>query len=163
METVFLQPGEVAFGDHEVHIQTILGSCVAVTFWHPWLRLGGMCHYMLSERTSAGAVQKLDGRYAGDALELLLAKMTDRGTRPVEYEVKMFGGGNQFPSLTSGSSESISERNVSFGKELLASRGFVLKSSHLGGFGHRNIIFDISTGQVWVRFVQAPGEVPDDH
>ena len=68
---VFLQPGEFYFGEEKTRIRTLLGSCVAVTLWHPKLRIGGMCHYMLPRRPrdKAGAAEKLDGRYAalGDA------------------------------------------------------------------------------------------------
>ena len=41
---IFLQPGELWFGDEQTRIRTILGSCVAVTLWHPGRRIGGMCH-----------------------------------------------------------------------------------------------------------------------
>ena len=48
---IFLNPGEYAFGTELDRIRTILGSCVAVTFWHPGLRLGAMCHYLLPARS----------------------------------------------------------------------------------------------------------------
>ena len=44
---IFLNPGDYAFGDEQVRMRTLLGSCVAVTFWHPKLRVGAMCHYLL--------------------------------------------------------------------------------------------------------------------
>ena len=49
---VFLQPGEFHFGHARTRIKTILGSCVAITMWHPILRIGGMCHYLLPARDS---------------------------------------------------------------------------------------------------------------
>ena len=39
-----LQPGEWFFGQSPNRISTLLGSCVAVTVWHPILRCGGLCH-----------------------------------------------------------------------------------------------------------------------
>ena len=42
-----LQPGELIFGRGRGTIQTLLGSCVAVTLWHPQRRLSGMCHFVL--------------------------------------------------------------------------------------------------------------------
>lgn len=47
MQLVTLQPGEFHFGGANTRIQTLLGSCVAITLWHPIRRIGGMCHYML--------------------------------------------------------------------------------------------------------------------
>src|SRR5439155_18563598 len=41
---IFLQPGEWYFGDADTRIRTLLGSCVAITMWHPRRCLGGMCH-----------------------------------------------------------------------------------------------------------------------
>ena len=47
---IFLQPGEFYFGDAATRIRTLLGSCVAITLWHPARMIGGMCHYMLPNR-----------------------------------------------------------------------------------------------------------------
>lgn len=40
-ETV-LAPGDVVFETRPVRLRTLLGSCVAITFWHPHRRIGGM-------------------------------------------------------------------------------------------------------------------------
>ena len=47
---IFLQPGEFYFGEGKTRIRTLLGSCVAITLWHPRLHIGGMSHYMLPSR-----------------------------------------------------------------------------------------------------------------
>jgi chemotaxis protein CheD len=47
---IFLRPGDCYFGGQNTSIRTVLGSCVSMTFWHPQLRVGGMCHYMLPKR-----------------------------------------------------------------------------------------------------------------
>ena len=60
---VILQPGELFFGKEDVVVRTVLGSCIAITLWHPEQKQGGMCHYMLPSRRNPSA--KLDGRYAG--------------------------------------------------------------------------------------------------
>jgi hypothetical protein len=59
---IFLQPGEFYFGDHETRIRTLLGSCVAITMWHPRLRIGGMCHYLLPMHRGRSGKTELDGR-----------------------------------------------------------------------------------------------------
>jgi len=35
---IFLHQGEVYFGDRDTRIRTVLGSCVAITMWHPELK-----------------------------------------------------------------------------------------------------------------------------
>lgn len=151
---IFLNPGEVFFGDSGVRLRTILGSCVAITTWHPVLKVGGMCHYMLPAR-GRGKVTNLDGRYADEAVLLLLKEALRHRTNPYDYEVKLFGGGNMFSHTKGGSGSkpaiNIADRNVIAGQELLQRHGFAAAAEHLGGEGHRNIIFDISTGDVWVR------------
>ena len=47
---IYLQPGELWFGDANTRIRTILGSCVAITLWHPHRRIDGMCRYMSQSR-----------------------------------------------------------------------------------------------------------------
>jgi chemotaxis protein CheD len=150
---IFLQPGEFHFGDRDTCIRTLLGSCVAITLWHPRFRIGGMCHYLLPGRRRWGRSDVLDGRYADNAMLMFLRELARTGTRPCDYEVKMFGGGNQFDARSGGASISVPDRNIEAGRELLVYHGFVLKAEHLGGCGHRNVIFEIATGDVWMRHV----------
>lgn len=147
---VFLQPGEVFFGDADTRVRTVLGSCVAVTLWHPQRRIGGMCHYMLPSRRRGGDLT-LDGKYADEALQLLGDELARAGTAPSAYEAKLFGGGNMFAPLAGRKPVDVPGRNVSAGRQLLEQCGFRVCAEDLGGPGHRQIIFDISNGAVWVR------------
>lgn len=151
---IFLQPGEVYFGDVDTRIRTLLGSCVAVTWWHPGRKIGAMCHYLLPDRprSQKKPEQALDGRYAEEAFDIVLRYMSKESTFPEEYEVKMFGGGNML--APSKQANSVGERNIEFGKSWLAEHGFRVSREHLAGDGHRNIVFDLETGDVWVKFQQ---------
>lgn len=151
---VFLQPGEFYFGEEKTRIRTLLGSCVAITLWHPKLHIGGMCHYMLPRRPrdKAGTTQKLDGRYAEDAMKMFLAELMRSRTRPTDYQVKLFGGGHMFAHNPKASRHpNISETNVEFGRAAIAQCGFRCSAEDLGGGGHRNVILDLWNGDVWVR------------
>jgi chemotaxis protein CheD len=147
---IFLHQGDVYFGDRDTRIRTVLGSCVAITMWHPQLLLGGMCHYMLPGRRRT-AKEALDGKYADEALELMLTEIRRSGTRPSEYQIKLFGGGNMFPSSTKMREQHVGLRNVEAGRELLARHGLKIHAEHLGGLGHRNLLFDIWSGHVWMK------------
>lgn len=158
---IFLQPGEFYFGDSDTRIRTILGSCVAITFWHPKMRIGGMCHYMLPKNHRQHHKHphhkqhphELDGKYAEDAIQMFMHEIKKSHTKTSDYEVKMFGGGNQFPDQDN-SVFTVSDKNVMLGHSLLDEYGFTLKSEHLGGIGHRNIMFDLWSGDVWVKHVE---------
>jgi chemotaxis protein CheD len=149
---IFLQPGEFYFGEERTRIRTLLGSCVAITLWHPRLRIGVMSHYMLPGRPKTAAGQSLDGRYADDVMLMFQRELQRTRTRPREYQVKIFGGGRMFqPPQKSGSHTDISERNIEAGHQLILQHGFDLAVHDLGGAGHRNVILDLWSGDVWVR------------
>ncbi|HTH94952.1 MAG TPA: chemotaxis protein CheD [Rhodocyclaceae bacterium] len=156
---VFLHPGELWFGGDNARVRTILGSCVAITLWHPRRRIGGMCHYMLPESTNRKACAS-DGRYAADAIELLCGKIAHHRTFPGEYEAKLFGGGHMFLPLKreAGKFPPVPDRNVAAARELMARHGFRIVAEHLGGHGHRSIIFEVCSGDVWVRQTPLPEE-----
>jgi chemotaxis protein CheD len=147
---IFLQPGDVYFGDRDTRIRTVLGSCVSITFWHPQRLLGGMCHIMLPERAGA-ATDAPDGRYAAEAIELLFDEMGAAGTLPGEYQVKLFGGGRMFAFKAGSETLDIGSRNIDTARRLLRHRGLEPASGHLAGVGHRSIVFDVATGDVWVK------------
>jgi len=151
---VFIKPGEFYFGDQEIRIKTILGSCVALTLWNPRLHIGGMCHYMLPTSNQAKQDIVLDGRYADNAMKLFMNEIEKTNMNPADFEVKMFGGGLQFERASGRPVIDVSERNIEKGRQLLNEYGFTLKSQHLGGTGYRTVVFDIKSGDVWVRYVE---------
>jgi len=148
---VFLQPGDFYFGKGHTRVKTILGSCVAITLWHPRAKIGGMCHYMLPKRSEHSFCTKLDGRYADEALQLFMLELKKTASHPADYEVKMFGGGNQFPTRCQTNDLSIPDNNIRAGKNLLRLHGFTTKAVHLGSTGHRSIVFELWNGNVWLK------------
>lgn len=153
---VFLNPGEHYFGDRSTRVRTLLGSCIAITLWHPRRLIGGMCHYLLPGRARDQA-QGFDGKYADEALFLLIEQLTRAGTCLQDYEVKMFGGGSMFPRALAhperASREHVGRKNALAGRELLRRLGMQTKGEDLEGAGHRNIVFDLGSGDVWVKHV----------
>jgi chemotaxis protein CheD len=147
---VFLQPGEYYFGDRDTRIRTLLGSCVSFTAWHPKLRVGAMCHYMLPGRR--GRVADLDGRYGDEAVLWFFREAAKNGTNPEDYEIKIFGGGDMFDRVV-GAKHSIGKLNAILGLEMLQSLGHRIVARHVGGSGHRHVIFDVGSGDVWCRYV----------
>lgn len=145
-----LQPGEFYFGAARTRIRTLLGSCIAITMWHPRRLIGGMCHYMLPSRPSRG--HTLEGKYAEEAMELFIQKAEQNNTRLKEYEIKIFGGGHMFPEQTLRHKNSVSEKNIEAAHRILAQHDLAPTSQDVGLTGHRHIIFDVWNGNVWVRY-----------
>ena len=152
---IFLRPGEFYFGEGKTRIRTLLGSCVAITLWHPTRLIGGMSHYMLPKRLSHRKKDTaLDGRYAEDVMEMFMRALRHSHSKPAEYQVKIFGGGRMFDTTAKDKPRpgvDISERNVQIGRELAGRYGFRFTAEDLGGRGHRNVMLDLWSGDVWVR------------
>ena len=155
---IFLQPGELFVGDAGFQIRTILGSCVSITLWHPTLRVGGMSHFLLPTRGSAPVTNGLDGRYGDEALQLMIKDLKASGVNPAMCEAKVFGGGNMFPGNKHARGHhdqgiAVGRRNGDAARALLQQQGIALVSASLFGVGHRQVIFDVSNGDVWSRQV----------
>ena len=148
--TVVLEPGDFYFGGGHTRISTLLGSCISITLWHPRKHIGGMCHYMLTERQQSGRVP-LDGRYASEAFALFLQNVEATGARPGEFQAKLFGGANMFSGNKTGTMD-IGARNIEFGRNLLSSKNIALMAEHVGGSGRRKLHFDLWSGHVWLAF-----------
>ena len=155
IRTVVLHAGDFYFGSGLTRISTLLGSCVSITLWHPRKHIGGMCHYMMDERPLP-ADAPLDGRYAAEAFALFLQNVALFGTKPSEYQAKLFGGGNMFNGI-SGERLEIGGRNVECGQRFLSQYHIPLISSHVGGSGRRKLHFDLWSGDVWLAFPEGEG------
>lgn len=147
---VYLLPGEYFVGNARYRIRTVLGSCVSITLWHRRLRIGAMSHFLLSERDGE-AGEGLSGRYGRDAMALMVAQLRERGVPVLECEAKVFGGGTMFPGIEASAAPGIGQRNGLAAEQLLAEYGIPVVSESLFGTGHRHILFDVATGDVWVR------------
>lgn len=160
----FVKPGELYFCEENCQIHTILGSCIAVTLWHPILKIGGMCHFVHpGMRITAARVrpeQRLDGRYADEAMALMESEVLVRGTNLKEYQAKIFGGSNMLTSTTLADDELIGTRNAEVAIKLLYDREIPVLVAHVGETGHRRIVFDVNSGDVWVKFMPLQKLIP---
>ncbi|WP_339491935.1 chemotaxis protein CheD [Pseudomonas rhizophila] len=149
---IFLQPGDLYFGDRYTRIRTLLGSCVSLVIWHPRLLIGGMCHFMLPTRPHP-PTGELDGRYGDEAIELMLREARAHGVSPSEFRIQLFGGGNMFPSIGRHKDKHVGKKNVDAARQLLQVHGLTCSGTHVEGVGHRNLIFDLWSGHVSLKHV----------
>lgn len=151
---VFLQPGDLFVADAQYRIRTLLGSCVSITLWHPPSRLGGMSHFLLPTRGVRLAEADFDGRYGDEALHLVLREFRRAGVPPAQCQAKVFGGGNMFPGQTRAGTIQVGQRNGEAARMLLQAQGIAIASESLFGDGHRQIIFEVASGDVWSHQVK---------
>lgn len=145
---IFLQPGDFFWGDANTRIRTILGSCISICMWHPILKEGGMCHYMLPSRNSKKDLSHLDGKYADEAWELFRKEIIKIGTKPSDYVTKLFGGASMFNNF---STIQMGQKNINMARKIIADNNLNVVSENLGGTKSRRIHFEIWSGNVWLK------------
>ena len=138
-----VNPGHVVVVSDGQRIHTLLGSCVAVTVWHPASGQGGMCHAVLPERVGQSSLEP--GCFADEAMELLL-RAASRRVPLARLEYKLFGGGRMLGDESMD--VSVGARNVQYMRRVLAGLGVVPDAEHCGGRGWRKLVFDLSDGRV---------------
>jgi chemotaxis protein CheD len=128
-------------------IATLLGSCVAVCFYDPKLKLAGMNHFLLPSRASARLADEdvvLNGDYA---MEVLRNAMYAKGASPSRLVAKAFGGGNIVNSIQMA----IGARNAEFAKQWLEREKIPLVASDFGGAWSRKVIIEPVSGDAFCR------------
>jgi chemotaxis protein CheD len=156
---VHLQPGDYFVGGPGHRVRTLLGSCVSVTLWHPPTQLGAMSHFLLWSRGNAQPGAPADARYGDEAMQLMFHGLAGHGVAPAQCEAKILGGGNMFPQsqLPAAGGQTVGERNGHGARQLLGAMGIRIASESLFGVGHRQIVFDIHNGDVWVHHAAQAG------
>jgi len=156
---LMLMPGQMHFGPHAATLRTLLGSCLAVTLWHPQRKLGGMCHFLLPTRSRAAA-EPLDGRYGDEALEAMVKLLRATGTDPKDYQAHLYGGADTMPEGTA-LKFNVGERNIEQGFNLVDRYGFQIEGVDVGEDVPRTVTLTLSTGQVDMR--RGQGRAPQHH
>lgn len=148
---LFLRPGQWWFGsnaDGVRRVSVILGSCVAVTLWHPRLRYGGMCHFVLPQR--APRPPERDGRYGEEAIELLVRATERAGSVLQQYEAGIFGGANLFAGAATVTTD-VGAQNVELARRQLEQHGLVPRRVELLGTEQRHLSLDLASGALAMR------------
>jgi chemotaxis protein CheD len=151
---VYLQPGEMFFASNPTIIETILGSCVGVTFWNRRLGVGALCHAMLPQ-CPAGMAESIsveDGRrYVDFCIRDLAKQFEQHGIAHAEIQVKVFGGADMLQVGDGCSRPSIGRLNRETALDILEAEGYSVIASSLGDAFGRKIKFNTESGDVMVR------------
>ncbi len=156
-QNLVLMPGQMHIGTHVSNLRTLLGSCVAITLWHPTRRIGGMCHFLLPSRTRR-AGEPADGRYGDEAVEAMVASIKALRTAPEEYVAHLYGGADTMSGV-SAARFNIGERNIEQGWSLIDRFGFRLDGVDVGEDIPRMVALSLATGAVAMR--RGTGSAPD--
>ena len=144
----FLEPGEHYYSSYPAVVQTILGSCIAVTIHSPRLCSGAICHAMLPDSSSGRP-----GEHVEEAISIILKKMIDHGAKKGELVVKLFGGSNVLSMAIKNGNRppSIGEQNIEQALKTLHKLELEISARDTGGDTGRKLFFHTSSGDVFVR------------
>jgi chemotaxis protein CheD len=145
MDRYYLYPGKL-FASKKPHVvDTILGSCVAVTLWDSVLNIGGINHYMLPKWNGEG---KPSCKYGDVAIAELLKSMLDFGCERTNLKAKVFGGSET--GISNGFFY-IGQRNIELAFDLLNKEQLTVVSNSVGGHMGRKVVFYSESGEVMVK------------
>jgi chemotaxis protein CheD len=153
-------PGEIAFANSPLKLRTVLGSCIAITVWHPAFRYGGICHYLMVKSQTARTSKVADFRYAEDAVAQL-SKMMIKVAPVDEYNASIWGGSQMFGA---DDNKSIGAQNQQFARMWIAQNKIRLKHVDVGGNFGRTLVFDLSDGCCYLKkYKPAEGRILYDN
>ena len=148
---ISIQPGELYIARTALTLQTILGSCVSVTFWSKSHALGAMCHGVLP-KCPASAPLREQFRYVDSAIRYLLEQFDASGAKRKDLEIKAFGGADVLAvSASQTAKPTVGALNCKAALEVLQAENLSINASDLGGSRGRVIYFDTGTGEVLVK------------
>lgn len=145
----FLMIGEGGLYQEPMAVQTVLGSCVSVTFLHQPTRAGAIFHALLPnwaefEKTPFPANPY---KYVNSAVERICADFTKLGIKLENIECKVFGGANALMPGEFGTGM----KNVQMAFETLARHRIRVVATNVGGNFGRKLLYISSTGDVFVK------------
>jgi chemotaxis protein CheD len=155
LDSIYLKPGEVYFGENPVVVSTILGSCVSVTMFHPISRTGAICHGLLPRCGGKKLCDRacLEGfKYVDCSIEKMIEKFDALGVRRGDIEVKIFGGADMFGVRSADNRcKSVGMENVMVANAIIGKEGLQVAAFDTRGNQGRKILFLPHTGEVLLK------------
>lgn len=144
--------------DPDVVLTTFgLGSCVAVSFYDPAAKLGGVLHVALPIANKEE--DRFSSKYANTGIPVLLEEMEKQGAYRKRCVVKIVGGARILKLNSVLASLEIGERNIKSVKETLSSIGLRIHAEETGGDRGRSYKLFISTGKSIVKTASTEHEI----
>jgi chemotaxis protein CheD len=159
---VHLKIGECVVLREESLVNTVLGSCVSATLYHPESGLAGMFHAMLPEAIP-GRDEDMPCKYADAAVDVVYSHFLSRGVRPKSIQVKLFGGAFTIDPESKQHLREIVDvgaKNVAVARRVLRTHGLDILTENVLGSSGRKLIFHTGSGTVWMRYLP---HIPPQH
>ena len=120
-----------------------IGSCIVIAAYDSSKKVGAMAHIMLPGRASKGADGKKT-RYAADAIDEMIKRITREGANKCDLEVCLVGAGN----VLKKQDDTICKNNIESITHLLSEKDMPVKAAALGGTERKSVFLDIENGRI---------------
>lgn len=161
-EYVCLYGGELFIAETPTIIRTVLGSCLAIVFYHRASEFGAICHAQLpenirgtrkcSESCPKPCYKEVSGenpfKFVSCSIRYLVDYCAKKGMPLCEIDVKLFGGAN---ILAPSPIKTVGEMNIEVAEKMLSSYRLQVVSKHVGGDKGCTLYFYSDTGEVFLR------------
>ncbi|MBW7990654.1 MAG: chemotaxis protein CheD [Planctomycetes bacterium] len=137
--------GEVKVGRKgEILRSTAIGSCVVLAACDCEKKVGVMAHVMLPGRAPKSAYGE-STKYAADALDEMISRITLKGANLCELGVCLVGAGN----VLKKQDDTVCDNNIESVTRLLKEKHIPVRAAVLGGTERKSISMDIESGSVY--------------
>lgn len=123
-----------------------IGSCIVIAAYDSSKKVGAMAHIMLPGRAPKDADSKRT-RYAADAIDEMINRMTRTGANQCDLEVCLVGAGN----VLEKQDDTICKDNIESTTELLGKKHIPVRAAVLGGTERKCISLDVETGSIFYK------------
>ena len=131
-----------------------LGSCIGITFYDPAIKLGGLLHIMLPNRSDPNDPKIY--KYADSGIREMVRKLSAFGMVKSRTVVKIAGGAQMFDINGTTDFGNIGQRNAAMVKKILMEERMRITSEDTGGAYARTMLLNVDNGDVVIRTVGRP-------
>ena len=131
-----------------------LGSCIGITFYDPAIKLGGLLHIMLPNRSDPNDPKIY--KYADSGIREMVRKLSAFGMVKSRTVVKIAGGAKMFDIKGNTDFGDIGQRNAAMVKKILMEERMRITSEDTGGAYARTMLLNVDNGDVVIRTVGRP-------
>ncbi len=129
-------------------LRTVLGSCIGIAVFDPQLRIAGLAHSILPQGSEE--IEQL-GKFADQAVDNLVVRLTALGASPTRLTAKLVGGAAMFGTANNGAQ--LGERNAEAARRRLQAHDIPIVAEAVGGSKGRKVLVDPDTGNVEVAII----------
>jgi chemotaxis protein CheD len=142
-EIIDVSTGEVKVSGQSAILRSLaIGSCIVVTAYDARKKVGAMAHVMLPGSAPKRSLERT--KYASDAIDEMISRMSKAGSNIGDIEVCLVGGGN----VLKREDDTICRSNIDSTTRLLMKRQIPVRSTVLGGTERKGVFLDVESGTV---------------